>query len=191
MIISYHKDIFHIVKTIPFPEIQRVFNGEESKKNKICCPFHQEKTPSFHIYPDSFKCWGCGEHGDGIDFVSKLYELKPLEAARLIAEKFGISIVQGKLPPRLSKKVMEVRQEQALRKGLKAREREAFLRLVNLCELVRETLRNEGLKISDDINYLLQRLPLFECWLDILAAGTEQEKIELLQSDELRWWLYE
>ena len=37
------------------------------------CPFHQEKTPSFVIYPDnSFHCFGCGANGDSIDFMKSL-----------------------------------------------------------------------------------------------------------------------
>lgn len=43
-------------------------NGSEFK---ACCPFHEEKTPSFNVVPDKgfYHCFGCGEHGDAIDFV--------------------------------------------------------------------------------------------------------------------------
>ena len=49
----------------------------ELKKNGnefvACCPFHSENTPSFTVNPDKgfFHCFGCGEHGDAIDFVTK------------------------------------------------------------------------------------------------------------------------
>ena len=36
---------------------------------KICCPFHDDSTPSCHIYPDHFYCFGCGAHGDAIDWL--------------------------------------------------------------------------------------------------------------------------
>lgn len=36
---------------------------------EACCPFHQEKSPSFKVYDDHYHCFGCGEHGDAIDFV--------------------------------------------------------------------------------------------------------------------------
>jgi CHC2-type zinc finger protein/AAA domain-containing protein len=39
------------------------------KHMKGCCPFHTEKTPSLTVYPDHFKCYGCGKHGDAIAFV--------------------------------------------------------------------------------------------------------------------------
>ena len=37
----------------------------------ICCPFHNEKTPSMKIYERSFHCFGCGAHGDVLDFEQK------------------------------------------------------------------------------------------------------------------------
>lgn len=191
MIIPCFNDTFHQVKKIPFPDIQKTFHGEEPKRNKILCPFHQEKTPSFHIYDDGFKCFGCGEYGDSLDFVAKLYEIKPLEAARLIAEKFGMPTDQGKETPKLSKEVLEAQRERALRKSIKDYEKRAFLKLAKICEWIRLAFRNEGLKVSDDINYLVHRLPMFENWLEVLAFGSEKEKARLLQDDDVRWWLCE
>jgi DNA primase len=37
-----------------------------------CCPFHPDKTPSFTVYPDHFHCFGCGAHGDAIDFLQRI-----------------------------------------------------------------------------------------------------------------------
>lgn len=37
----------------------------------ICCPFHNEKTPSMKIYDRTFHCFGCGVHGDVLDFEQK------------------------------------------------------------------------------------------------------------------------
>ena len=49
------------------------------------CPFHNEKTPSFVVYPDtqSFYCFGCGAAGDVINFVRKYNNLSYVEAARI------------------------------------------------------------------------------------------------------------
>ncbi len=190
MSITQYNNIFYTVKEVSFPQVQKTFHGKEPKKNKINCPFHGEKTPSLHIYPDGFKCFGCGESGDSVDFVAKLYNMRPLEAALLIAEKFGIPTDQGKAPSRLSKEVLEAQRERVLKKALKAREREAFLKLADLCDWIREIFRNEGLNVNNNMAYLVHRLPMFEYWTEILTTGTDKEKAELLQSKDLRRWLH-
>ncbi|MBV8489350.1 MAG: DNA primase, partial [Candidatus Eremiobacteraeota bacterium] len=58
------------------------------------CPFHGEKTPSFHVHPDKgfFKCFGCGEAGDVIAFIQKLENLPFADAVRVLASKAGIEL---------------------------------------------------------------------------------------------------
>jgi DNA primase len=58
------------------------------------CPFHAEKTPSFHVHPDRgfFKCFGCGIGGDVITFVQKFESVGFGEAVRILANKAGIAI---------------------------------------------------------------------------------------------------
>ena len=43
-----------------------------------CCPFHNEKTPSFHVVPDKgfYHCFGCGQHGNSIDFIMAIEGLE-------------------------------------------------------------------------------------------------------------------
>lgn len=48
-----------------------------------CCPFHNEKTGSFVVYPDGhYHCFGCGKHGDAITFVRDKMGMDFLEAVR-------------------------------------------------------------------------------------------------------------
>ena len=61
-----------------------------NKGNFARCPFHLDDSPSFKIYDDGFYCFGCHEHGDVIDFVSKLFGLDAKEAAEKLAADFGI-----------------------------------------------------------------------------------------------------
>ncbi|HTU71143.1 MAG TPA: DNA primase [Candidatus Baltobacteraceae bacterium] len=58
------------------------------------CPFHGEKTPSFHVHPEEgyFKCFGCGAGGDVIAFAMKLENMPFADAARMLALKAGIEI---------------------------------------------------------------------------------------------------
>lgn len=58
------------------------------------CPFHKEKTPSFHVSPERgmFHCFGCKESGSAIDFVMKTDGLKFPDAVRALAERCGIAV---------------------------------------------------------------------------------------------------
>lgn len=58
------------------------------------CPFHNEKTPSFTVYPDegNFYCFGCGTGGDVITFIRRAENLEYVEAVRLLAERAGLQV---------------------------------------------------------------------------------------------------
>ena len=58
------------------------------------CPFHAEKTPSFHVHPDKgfFKCFGCGAGGDVINFVEKIESIPFPDAVRMLAARAGIDL---------------------------------------------------------------------------------------------------
>jgi DNA primase len=58
------------------------------------CPFHGEKTPSFHVHPDRgfFKCFGCGVAGDALTFVQKHENVGFLDALRLLGKRVGVEL---------------------------------------------------------------------------------------------------
>jgi DNA primase len=64
------------------------------------CPFHKEKTPSFHVSPDRgfFHCFGCKESGSVIDFVMKHEGATFPEAVRSLAERFNIQVEEDNAP---------------------------------------------------------------------------------------------
>ncbi|MBK8475473.1 MAG: DNA primase [Opitutaceae bacterium] len=61
---------------------------------KGLCPFHQEKSPSFHVTPDRgmYKCFGCGKGGDAISFVMETEHFAFTEAAETLARRFNIPL---------------------------------------------------------------------------------------------------
>jgi DNA primase len=66
-----------------------------------CCPFHNEKSPSFSVAPAKgiYKCFGCGKAGDVIRFVMDVEGLSYPEALRHLAKKYGIDVPERELTP--------------------------------------------------------------------------------------------
>ncbi len=58
------------------------------------CPFHGEKTPSFHVYEDHYHCFGCGAHGSVIDFFMQSEKVSFREAVESLAARAGMSLPQ-------------------------------------------------------------------------------------------------
>lgn len=61
-----------------------------------CCPFHNEKTPSFSVSPSKgiYKCFGCGKAGSAVDFVMEHESMTFPEAIRYLAQKYHIEVVE-------------------------------------------------------------------------------------------------
>ncbi|MBY6033067.1 DNA primase [Marinobacter daepoensis] len=61
---------------------------------KACCPFHDEKTPSFNVRPDKgfYHCFGCGAHGDAISFVREFDGLGFTDAVEELAKRAGLEV---------------------------------------------------------------------------------------------------
>ena len=96
-------DIFEKVKEqTNIADVVESFGVQLNNKDKGLCPFHSEKTPSFSVDRKSniFKCFGCGETGDAIAFVSKIKNIEPLNAAKCLADMYRIDL--GDCPNRVS-----------------------------------------------------------------------------------------
>ena len=67
------------------------------KDYKACCPFHDEKTPSFYVVPAKgfYKCFGCGESGDVFAFLIKRLGLGFVDAVKHVAASSGVEIREG------------------------------------------------------------------------------------------------
>ncbi|HEY0030976.1 MAG TPA: DNA primase [Bacteroidia bacterium] len=66
-----------------------------------CCPFHNEKTPSFYVSPAKgiYKCFGCGKGGHAINFIMEHDKLSYPEALRYLAKKYNIEITEEEQTP--------------------------------------------------------------------------------------------
>ena len=82
------------------------------------CPFHNEKTPSFTVYPEteSFYCFGCGAGGEVISFIRRIENLDYVEAVRFLCERAGMNMPEDGYDTSLAqkrKRMYEINREAA------------------------------------------------------------------------------
>lgn len=82
------------------------------------CPFHNEKTPSFTVYPatQSFYCFGCGAGGEAISFMRKIENLDYIDAVKSLAQRAGVQMPNEGFDDSLAKKrrrILEINKETA------------------------------------------------------------------------------
>ena len=161
-----------------------------SRNGMMKCPFHDDHHPSLNV-KERFKCFACGEYGDGINFVAKLYGLSLLNAAKKIADSFNLSYDNnnGIRPTKIVKKVKSDRVVFAEKK------RDLLLDLSALVSTIALVVREykpsdpedatwhpfyiEAMQMKDYVLYLYDYV-LFE----ISTAELEKEMYELTQEVE-------
>ena len=84
-------NLFEIVKYgVSCREAAERYGVEVNRYSMALCPFHNDRHPSLYVADDHYYCFACGEHGDVIDFVSKLFGLSLIQAAQKLAADFGL-----------------------------------------------------------------------------------------------------
>ncbi|MEQ7872778.1 DNA primase [Sphingomonas sp. ASV193] len=83
-----------LLSAVISPSVKLTKAGREFK---ACCPFHNEKTPSFTVNDDKgfYHCFGCGAHGDAIRFLTDARGLPFIDAVKELAAKAGIEVPAG------------------------------------------------------------------------------------------------
>ena len=72
----------------------RVGLKKAGRNYKACCPFHEEKTPSFNVNPERgfYKCFGCGVAGTALTFLMEYEHLEFVEAVEALARVVGVEV---------------------------------------------------------------------------------------------------
>ena len=80
-----------LLSAVIAPSVKLVKAGREFK---ACCPFHNEKTPSFTVNDEKgfYHCFGCGAHGDAIRFLTDQRGLPFMDAVKELAAKAGMEV---------------------------------------------------------------------------------------------------
>lgn len=86
------------IKNLSIEEVVSKYISVKKKGSKLeaCCPFHNEKTPSFsvNVAKGFYKCFGCGESGDGIAFVQKLNNMNFYEAIERMCQDHHVELIE-------------------------------------------------------------------------------------------------
>ena len=117
-----------------------------------CCPFHSEKTPSFHVVPDRqmYKCFGCGKGGGAINYVMELENLPFKDAVAVLAQRAGMPVPEfGSSPGARERreKILTINKQaaRAFHRWLHGSEGAEGLAYLQRRGLSRRTLTNFGL----------------------------------------------
>lgn len=174
--------VFEAVKAaIPLPEAAKRYGLDASGTGMICCPFHEDRTPSMKLYEDHFYCFGCGKHGDLVDLLSELFCIPPYEAACKLADDFGVD-QYAEVPRRAAEKELRSFREKQLRCQRVLSE---YLRLLTKWKS-QYAPSDPFAELNDRYVEACQMIDAIDYLTDLLIIGTLEQRIravDLLQAD--------
>ncbi|OPY58115.1 MAG: DNA primase [Pelotomaculum sp. PtaU1.Bin035] len=153
------------------------------------CPFHEDRHPSLVVFGNGWKCFGCQEHGDGVDLVARLYNLRPIDAARTIARDFGLHVdVSQPISTDARRKIEQARKKAARRRQLE----KAFSRKVEEVYLQLAIVRRFVLNLKTFVEYeqvadLVHAEPYLEYLQSELQSRDITRQVEAVRAAE-RWF---
>ena len=181
--------IFETIRAaVPLPEGAAYYGIEANRSGMARCVFHDDHHPSMKLNPTYFYCFACRESGDLTNLVSRLFGLRPYDAAWKIAFDFGLD--PNNPPPAVAKKVIELTDSYSER----TREQRCVELLLAYRKLLtewRETLVPQSMnEISDDrFAEACQKLPWVNYLLDRLVGGSPLEREQTVAQLTNDGWL--
>ena len=89
-------NVFEAAKAaVPLRKAAECYGLRILPNGMACCPFHEDRHPSLKLNEDYFFCFGCGAHGDVIDFTAGLFGLSLQDAVEKLTNDFGIGTTRG------------------------------------------------------------------------------------------------
>lgn len=151
------------------------YYGIDSRHAMANCIFHDDTTPSMKLYNDHFYCFGCGEHGDVIDFTAKIFGISQYKSAEKLASDFGIA---SEIKPSVKSKLTIISERQ--------REQEAFRVLSDYCKLLRSARTELAPKTANEPFHplfveSLKNLDEYEFYCDIFISGSKAERTKFMK----------
>lgn len=163
---TYRSDLFmRCREAVPAEEAARFYGLDIKYNHTACCPFHNDDKPSMSFHNGSFRCFGCGVHGDSIDYVAMYFGLKPIDALRKLDNDFGLHLPIDSEQTREDREAMrararELKEERAFREWKEERQ----TKMAIVYRLGREALERED---QNELEvWAIQMMPMIEYALD-------------------------
>jgi len=111
------------------------------------CPFHAEKSPSFTVSPTKqfYHCFGCGKHGDSINFLMEHTGMSFIEAVKELAQHYGLQVPEDEASPQDRARAAEQRQKQATLNDVLEKAGEAYRKHLKSAPRAIDYLKRRGL----------------------------------------------
>ena len=173
--------IFEIAKeNVNLWEAAELYGINVNRYGKALCPFHNDRHPSLYVADDHYYCFACGEHGDVIDFVGRLFQLSPYDAARKLMADFHLS--PDKPPSAAALHAKRIRTEA---QQLRENERLCFSILSDYAHVLRDwkvRYAPQSPAEAPDERFVeaCHKLDEVEYYLDILTSGNSYERSEVI-----------
>ena len=174
--------IFEIVKeNINLREAAELYGIDVNMYGKALCPFHNDRHPSLYVADDHYYCFACGEHGDVIDFVGRLFQLSPYNAARKLMADFHLS--PDKPPSVAALHAKRIRTEA---QQLMENERLCFSVLSDYARVLRDWKVSYAPKLPEeapDERFVeaCQMLDYVEYLADLLIAAELEQRVKIVE----------
>ena len=175
-------NLFEIVKYgVICREAAEQYGVEVNHYGMALCPFHNDRHPSLYVAADHYHCFACGEHGDVIDFVSKLFHLSLYDAAQKLAADFHLTPDKPPSAAALHAKCVQTEAQQ-----LRENERLCFSVLSDYARVLRDwkvscAPQSSAEAPNERFVEACHKLDQTEYYLDILCTGDSYERAEVIQ----------
>lgn len=182
-------DIFKQTKeSITTRQAAEMYGVKVNRNGMACCPFHNDKHPSMKV-DKNFYCFACGEKGDVIHFVEKFFGIMPYDAAKKLADDFGIPIeMEQKKSKAISKKnKTKKKNPYQLMQEFEKWEKYCIRILSEYLHLLDEWKLKYAPRYLDDewkdeFLEVCNRRAITEYYLDILLNGELNERIDFVKN---------
>ena len=169
----------NVKASVTVPQAAILYGLKPNRSGMVCCPFHNDRTPSMKLNENYFYCFGCGAHGDVIDLPAKLFQVSSCEAASKLAADFGLSAPQSADQTPHKPRYPHIRQfrEDEL---LCSRALTEYLHLLEEWQ-VRYSPQTPEDKLDDRYVEACQMLSYIEYLADILTVGTLEQRTAVVE----------